>query len=482
MFKTSCQNLTKSQKLTNHAAQTATTFAGLEYDVAVVGSGMGGLAASISLCKAGFRVVCIEPKRFPHSPVGESLDWSVPALLEKLGLSRDELVEEEVATYKRGIKMFSFGEEVFTKILWPWIEYWPLRFERFTCHVDRAKFDQKLFEIAQKMGVRFIWERVSTVDTEQDRVVACQTASGQRITATWFIDASGRARLFAKAFDIAKSEYGRQKVCLWTHFESESHSEGTVFHVDNSLKYLSWIWEIPITPHKVSIGYIMPADQLRERRKSGQSVRQILAEALRKHEGDAAGERFTSLLAKQPDYQVSTCSYHTYVNQYACGPNWFMVGEAACMPDPLTSNGVTAAIRHALRATDLIEKATEAGKLSTQQQQLYNTDVLQMGHAFNSNIETGLYDWPARQQFGPSYAADIYIVFGYLVNALYSKFAPQSRLGVTLFRGLLIAMRLWICTFSLIAKLVFHSRRLWHRVATSKSRMMPDSVLKKYQK
>jgi flavin-dependent dehydrogenase len=458
MFKTIFQNFTTSQESTNDAAQRARTSAALEYDVAVIGAGIGGLAASIYLRQAGLRVVCIEPKPFPHSPVGESLDWSAPALLRELGLSLDELVDEQVATYKRGLRVLSFGKELFTKKVYSWFANWPLGFETLTCHVDRAKFDQKLFEIAQNLGVTFIWERVSTVETQEDRVVACQTTNGQPIRATWFIDASGRAKLFAKAFSIGKSEYGQQKVCLWTHFESESHSKSTVFHVDNSVKYLSWIWEIAITPTKVSVGYITPADELRELRKSGQSVRQILAEALIKH------ERFAPLLAEQPDYEVSTCSYRSYVNEWACGPNWFIVGEAASMPDPLTSNGVTAALRHAQAATHLMQKAAKPGILSKRQQQLYNTNILQLGHAFNRNIETALYDWPIRQELGLSHAVDIYVMFGYFGNALYSKWEPQGWVGVTLFKIYLIGMRLWFYSFSLMSRLIFHSRQLWRGI------------------
>jgi len=463
MFQTINHFFAKSQEPTNHAPQAAMTSALPEYDVAVVGAGMGGLAACIFLRQAGRRVVCIEPEPFPHARVGESLDWSAPALLQKLGLSQEQLVDEQMATYKRKIKVSFLGEGLFIK---------EPSHSQPTCHVDRAHLDQKLFEIAQNMGVTFIWQRISTVDTRDDRVMACQTTTGQRITATWFIDASGRAQLFAKAFEIPKQEYGPRKVCLWTYFESESHLDGTTLHGENTDQYLSWIWEIPITPQKVSVGYITRADELREQRKSGQSVRQILRSALLSH------QRFIPLLAEQPDYQVSVCSYRCYVNQYACGANWFMVGEAASMLDPMTANGVTAALRHAKAATTFIREA--CGTLSRQEQYLYNTNIRQLGHAFNRNIETALYDWPLRWVLGPSKAVAVYVVFGYFTNVLYSKFEPQSRLGLALFRGWLMAMWLWIASCSLIARLVFVSRQLWH--GKRKGRPIPLTNLKNRQR
>lgn len=51
------------------------------FDVTVIGGGLAGMAASLHLAKAGFRVVCIEPETGLRQAVGESLDWASPALL-----------------------------------------------------------------------------------------------------------------------------------------------------------------------------------------------------------------------------------------------------------------------------------------------------------------------------------------------------------------------------------------------------------------
>lgn len=81
-----------------------------------------------------------------------------------------------------------------------------------------------------------------------ERVTDCTTASGTRVDARWYIDASGTARVLSRAMGIPIVAYGRQKVCLWTYFDTPSLHDGTAFFVGNRDAYLSWVWDIPISP------------------------------------------------------------------------------------------------------------------------------------------------------------------------------------------------------------------------------------------
>lgn len=82
-----------------------------QYDVVIAGAGVAGLAAGIGLAGAGHRVVCFEPQRFPRRRVGESLDWSAPALLEELGLSSDEVVASRSGTPKNALAAMSLEHQ-----------------------------------------------------------------------------------------------------------------------------------------------------------------------------------------------------------------------------------------------------------------------------------------------------------------------------------------------------------------------------------
>src|SRR5215469_4838150 len=79
--------------------------ASLSYDAVIMGAGLAGIAAAIHLRRGGMRVLCVEPEPYPHDRVGESLDWSSPGMLAGLGITRESLIADQVATYKKHIEI-----------------------------------------------------------------------------------------------------------------------------------------------------------------------------------------------------------------------------------------------------------------------------------------------------------------------------------------------------------------------------------------
>jgi len=431
--------------MTNTAGQTPLA---QNWDAVVMGAGPGGLAAAIHLRRGGLRVLCIEPDQFPHDRVGESLDWSGPGLLAQLGISRDSLIADKVATYKRHIEIVQPDRPAYQAQPEAWFQNPPLKFETITLHADRKALDQRIFETARQAGAEFLWDKVTEIESEGERVTAVRTSDGQRIEARWFIDASGLgARLLARKFEVPKIEYGKKKVCLWCHFETPIRTEGTTFYGNVfSDEYLSWIWEIPISPTVTSVGCVMSADFAKQQRHQGKETSQILWDAL------APYARFNELLKEQSDAVVHSAAYRSYVHTNACGPNWLMVGEAASLPDPLTANGVTAAFRHAAEGVKFIVQSNERGELTARQRRIYNTNVQRMGHVFNHSIETSIYDNSIRWGLGVMPAQKIYTAFSYTVNALYTKYKPQGRLSMMCFGCIMKGVWAWMEAWALLGR------------------------------
>jgi flavin-dependent dehydrogenase len=422
------------------------------HDVAIIGAGISGLAAAVLLRDAGLRVICLDHRRYPQRKVGESLDWSSPGLLRRVGIDTDALLADGIATYKKKIVVCELGRAEWRATPPAAIKRSPLRFETVTLHVDRTALDERLFDHACARGTEFIWDRVTDIHTDGDRITGCSTLSGQRVDARWFIDASGTARVLSRAMNIPIVSYGQQKVCLWTYFDTPPLHDGTAFFVDNGERYLSWVWDIPISPSQTSIGFVLPADVVRARRHSGDSVEAILRNELSRH------DRFRALLDSQQTLEIESTSFQPYVTTKVCGDNWFMVGEAASMPDPLTGNGVTSGIRHARHACDAIVTTGDGDRISVKRRRTYSQHVSRLGHSFNAHIERVVYQHPIRWGLGLKAATYIYTFFAFFMNALHARFDPRGWFGMRVFRVLFLAAGGWIAGWTLVARGVLWTR------------------------
>jgi len=366
------------------------------FDVTVIGGGLAGMAASLHLAKAGFRVVCIELETGVRQPVGESLDWASPALLGAVGLPCEDLIHAGIATYKQGVTMQLRQGEVQEFRPPPWVAQPPFNIELQTIHVDRTRLDRELQDLVIARGVTIIHDKALSVEKTGMRILSIQTASGARFCSPWFIDASGSfTSLLAREFELPAVAYGPRKVCLWSYFTSPQAHEGTTIYMDPVRgDYQDWIWEIPIGRNTLSVGYVATGEAVKKERDQGLTAEDIFRRQL---------ARFPRLAAlSQMDAgtlpRVTSFSCRTY--RGVTGPNWIIAGEAASMVDPITSNGVTSALRHAAEASALIAASRGKSELPYMARKSYSTRVLQTGRFFNSGIEALVYDWPVRDRLG----------------------------------------------------------------------------------
>ncbi len=402
-------------------------------EVTVIGGGLAGMAASFHLARAGYRVTCIEPDTGSKAPVGESLDWSAPALLEVLGLSMDRLIGDKIATYKRHVTVRLMDGSVQcyqpdTRHYEPgeWLAKPPYSIELRTLHVDRLQLDQALREIVLRQGVEIAADRVVEVQKAGRRVIAVKAASGRRFSSDWFIDASGNARLFSRHFRLPVYEYGPTKVATWTYLNVPDSSEGTTLYMDGQPPYMQWIWEIPIHSNVISVGWVAAGEAIREKRQQGLSVEDIFREQL------ARIPRFAGLLpAGAITPQVT--SFQCRVHRGLTGPNWLIVGEAASMVDPMTANGVTAALRHAGEASALIVRSGRRKRLPFLGGAMYNRRIVDLNRFFNCGIENTIYAPAIRNRIGVLRAGRAYTVPAWVFNAVYSRIRPQGVVSTLLF-------------------------------------------------
>jgi flavin-dependent dehydrogenase len=421
-----------------------------QIDVTVVGGGLAGMAAAFHLAKGGLRVLCIEAEPENRDAVGESLDWSAPELLAALGLPMSRLLDEDIATYKRHVilQLRSGAAEHYEPS--DWLARPPFNVELNTIHVDRAKLDGALREIVTVAGVTWLHDKVIRVERVERTITSVVTQSGVEVSSRWFVDAAGSATsLFPRLFDLPAYEFGPKKVAMWDYFPAPEPLEGTTLNADcEGPFYMSWVWQIPIHPETISVGFVASGEAVGEKRRQGMSLEDIFREQL-----DQIAE--LRQLAQSPStISPRTTSFRCRAYGKTNGPNWLVIGESAAMVDPMTSNGVTAALRHAEEASRIIVHNRNRRQLPWLSRSLYSRRVLYMANFFNSGIEKVAYDWPIRNRIGPLRAGDVYTIPAWSINNIYSRIRPTGITTTLLFGMFLATLRFamnlfyWFCARS----------------------------------
>ncbi len=419
----------------------------IQTDVTIVGGGLAGMASAIHLAKAGLSVLCVETAIEESSAVGESLDWSAPQLLRNLGLSIDQLISEGIATWKRHVVLRLSDGSTYQYVPGKWLGNSPWNVELRTLHVDRTRLKNALTTILLQQGVQLMDDRVTTVDRRKKEVIALTTQGGAQITSSFYVDATGFATsLLPRLFHLRYDRYGPRKVALWSYFDISEIAEGTTLYADGQpCSYLDWVWEIPIQSHVISVGYVASGGVIKAMRQEGKSVDEIYRDRLLQI------PRFQPLLRTRQPVTAQVVSFQCGAYRDICGPNWLVVGDAASMIDPMTSNGVTAALRDAEEASSLIRRSWRRGRFSRLAAALYSRRALEMARFFNCGIERLIYTSPVRDAIGIHVAGQVYTIPAWLMNLFYSRMQPRGLARTVLFCLVLQSLRLgasvlsWLC-------------------------------------
>ncbi|MEI8571698.1 NAD(P)/FAD-dependent oxidoreductase [Methylomonas sp. LW13] len=377
---------------------------GFDYDVAVVGGGPAGSTAATLLAQYGHKVLLLESGRHPRFHIGESmLPFSEP-VIQRLGidwsagnLSKSGAVFIDEATEQR--------------------MYFPLAINRKTYQIERAPFDQMLFENAGKHGV----------DTHQDEKVldvACQPAGVDIVSdkgqyhCRYLIDATGRSALMGRKDKAIRRIDNLGKFAVYTHFENIQPGEEAdeLFRSGNiyvPVVDIGWIWIIPLAERRLSVGLVVQ----KERPKDCDAE-----ELLRRYL--AASPLLSRLITGAAQFApVRVEADFSYTNQSRYGVRYACCGDAAGFLDPVFSSGVFLAFTSAARVADRVHVGLSDGReadpeLHTEDDDQYllgfNTMRLFVERFYQSNIVHNLFfeadrDPDLKAQIAQLLAGDLWV-------------------------------------------------------------------------
>jgi flavin-dependent dehydrogenase len=231
------------------------------FDVVIVGGGPAGSTAGTLLAKHGWNVAIFEREKLPSFKIGESLLPGSLRTFERMGVK--EKIDRADVIVKYGGKVISACGTRSNRFLFC---------DAFRCkyptayQVERSMFDQLLLDHAAEMGCRVSQgTNVTNLAFDQDGVTV--RAGDKTIHARFLIDCSGRNSLVGSRFRLRQNYPHLRKFSLFAHFEGVDREPG----IDGTLTKMirgkdRWIWIIPITAKKTSIGIVLDAQTFKRMR------------------------------------------------------------------------------------------------------------------------------------------------------------------------------------------------------------------------
>ena len=321
----------------------------IECDVAIIGGGPTGTTAGTLLRKYNpeLRVVILEKEKFPRDHVGESQLPTIGPILDEMGVW--DKVEAAGFPLKIGAS-YTWGRDhdrwnfdflpVETYVDQPRPGTFKGQRALTAFQVDRAIYDDILLRHAEESGCEVREEtRVAEVLRTDDHIDGLRLGSGETVVARHYIDGSGSASILRRALDIETwSPSELRNVAFWDYWEDaewavEIGSGATRIQI-RSLPY-GWIWFIPLSPTRTSIGLVAPVAWYKEQ---GLSPEELYHKALSEQ------PEVAKLIKKaRAEGKFQSCRDWSNQAQRVAGPNWMLAGESAGFADPILSAGMTLA-------------------------------------------------------------------------------------------------------------------------------------------
>jgi 2-polyprenyl-6-methoxyphenol hydroxylase-like FAD-dependent oxidoreductase len=320
---------------------------GVHVNVAVIGGGPAGATAAGFLRKYApeFSVAVFEREAFPREHVGESQLPPIGRILDELGawpaIEAAGFPIKIGATYRWGnsdrlwdfefVPPPDYRQEARPRSYGGQSKYLALQ-------VERATYDDILLRHAGGLGAS-VHMRTPVVRVERsgDRVDALVLGDGRRVTADWYLDASGNAGTLRRAMDVGVEMPTRlQNVAFWDYWENTewaSRFPGGATRVLVLSIGCGWIWFIPLGATRTSIGFVCPARFYKE---GDRSARELYDWALAQEPMIAA---LTARASREGE--VRATRDWSFLADRCCGENWMLVGETAGFADPILAAGLT---------------------------------------------------------------------------------------------------------------------------------------------
>lgn len=322
------------------------------YDVAVIGGSFSGAATALLLKRErpDLRVVIVERSTAFDRKVGEATTEVSGSFLTKRLCLTSHLNHNHIA--KQGLRFwFSNAHSEDFGRCGELGAYFQVRMPSY--QVDREVLDQHVLDLAVAEGVELLRPaKVLSIETGEISELIVESGGEKRtLTAHRIVDASGRATVLARKFDLLRPLSEHPTNSVWARFRGVKDLDGPdlrrrypeyarACHTSRAAAtnhltgYGWWCWIIPLKGGDTSVGIVY--DERLFTLPPGEN----LAARLTAHVMTHPVGRELLANAEVVHGDVKAYSSLPYFSKEVAGPGWQIVGDAAAFLDPLYSAGL----------------------------------------------------------------------------------------------------------------------------------------------
>ena len=265
-----------------------------------------------------------------------------------------------------------------------------------TYQVPRARFDEILLGHAEQAGVEVRQEcrvRDATFAADGVRVTVGQDGQTATARAEFVVDASGQSGFLSKRLALRRLDPKLRNVALYAHYEGverpEGERSGDIRIV--SRRDMSWIWLIPLSSSRTSVGLVVPRE--RHAARAAEPAEEVLDRVL----------GATPVAERQMRHakRVTSARYEadfSYASRAYAGDRWLLAGDAGSFLDPVFSTGVLLALESGLEAAAAVHCALASGTVSARAFAAYEQTQRQRYQYFRRFVQ-GFYEPAFRELF-----------------------------------------------------------------------------------
>jgi menaquinone-9 beta-reductase len=344
-----------------------------ETKICIIGAGPGGAATALRLAQLGIASVLVDKATFPRDKIcGDGMTGRTVAILNRIDPKIVETLEKSPIQADSWGVMFKMDNK--SEFPVPFRQHYNKASDRTPCFVaKRIDFDNHLVEQVRKEKLVTFLENV-TIDQHTRQADGTWLLSSKKgttqIQCDLVIAANGATSAFMRHVANIEVSPKHNAAAVRAYYKGVSGNHPDNFIELHFLKdYLpGYFWIFPLPNGEANVGFGMLSSTVSERKVN---LKKALADIIATRPG--IKERFANavLMGDVIGFPLPLGSKR----QILSGERYMLVGDAACLIDPLTGEGIGNAVYSGYIAAEQAQKCLETQDFTAATMRDYDTRI-----------------------------------------------------------------------------------------------------------